>query len=253
MTPWIIGERPVFVFDSPNQAYRSTLIRLLDEPDFVTSPRGMETREILNYSFVVNSPSPDPIVTAFEERNKTIARYTAAEMELYISGARMVDDFAKAAAFWRDIANPDGTINSAYGYLIFVDATCGNAEFEQAWRTPWEWALYSLIQDQDSRQAYVRFSLPEHQWMGNKDQVCTMHGQFVIRENMLFLTIVMRSNDVVKGLVYDMPFFCYLMHRMVCELQSTYHDLKVGAYTHYAHSMHLYGRDKEVAERMCGR
>lgn len=209
----------------------------------------------MNFVGIVHEPSPEPIVTQDEERNAKIAKYTMAEFALYDSGTNAVEDFARHAPFWREIANPDGTVNSAYGHLIWKTHSCGHHTKHQQLgygMTPWQWAAYQLTKDKDSRQAFLRFSLPEHQWIGNKDQVCTMHGNFLIRNDRLHLTIVMRSNDVVKGLVYDMPWFCSLMFRMQHELVTQYPDLKVGTYTHIAHSLHVYERDLPLVYSMLG-
>ena len=81
-----------------------------------------------------------------------------------------------------------------------------------------------------------------------------MHMNLLIREidpeDKLFTTAVMRSQDVVKGLPYDMSFFIYLQERMVDELQQTYPGLKIGTYSHLSHSMHAYVRDAKVVESM---
>ena len=125
--------------------------------------------------------------------------------------------------------------------------------YQDCKRTPWEWAKQSLLNDKDTRQAFIKFSLPEHQYMGNKDQVCTMHGNFLIREDKLHLSIVMRSNDLTLGLVYDLPWFISLMDRMVGELKPQYPNLEKGHYTHMVHSMHIYDRDEKKILKMLGR
>jgi thymidylate synthase len=119
-------------------------------------------------------------------------------------------------------------------------------------RTPWEWAKSCLIEDKDSRQALLRFSLPEHQWKGNKDQTCTLSGLFLIREDRLNLSIVMRSNDLWLGLTYDLPWFMSLMDKMVEELKPFYPTLTKGHYTHTVHSLHCYERDEEKIKRAIG-
>ena len=119
-------------------------------------------------------------------------------------------------------------------------------------RTPWEWCLESLKNDKDTRQAILRFSLPEHQWMGNKDQTCTMHGNFLIRDDKLNLSIVMRSNDLVRGLVYDLPWFCGLIDKMIVDLRDAYPTLKKGTYTHTVHSLHIYEKDEKTILKMLG-
>lgn len=259
------------VYETTSQAYLGTLKDVLENYEYTPAPRGQKTLEKLDYTFKVLKPDMEPIVTNDEERNKVIKRYSEKEFELYDSCTNDVEDFAKASKFWKKLANPDGTVNSAYGYLIWKNKSHGNS-FEQEpvllskdeesggsvstlktkLRTPWEWAKESLERDADTRQAILRFSLPEHQWMGNKDQTCTLHGNFLIRDNKLNLSILMRSNDLMKGLVFDLPWFVSLMYKMVDELKSTYPDLKVGTYTHTVHSMHIYERDIPVIKKMIG-
>lgn len=258
------------IFDNIHDAYLGILADVYDNPDFVAEPRGQRTREKTDYTFRILNPVSEPIKTKDEKRNKTIESYTAKEMALYHACDNTAEGMAKASKFWLKLANPDGTINSNYGYLIWKNKSHGNA-FENAltkhpaWpeggvyitdammRTPWEWCVESLRKDMDSRQAILRFSLPEHQWMGNKDQTCTMHGIFLIRENKINLSIVMRSNDLTLGLVYDLPWFIHLIDKMRIELLDIYPNLKSGTYTHTVHSLHIYDRDEEKILKMLGR
>ena len=238
-------------YQTTDEAYREVLRDVFNNPDYRASPRGLPIREKVDYVFSVLNPTPDPIKTADAERNVTIAEYTAKEMTLYESGATKAATFAEASKFWAKLANPDGTINSAYGHLIWKYYSC-SSKFSDRVLTPWEWAKESLLADKDSRQAILRFNLPEHAWIGNKDFPCTMHGNWLIREDKLNFTITMRSNDVVYGLTYDMPFFCSLMDKMLDELKSKYPNLQKGKYTHIAHSMHAYEKDSEVIQKMLG-
>lgn len=261
------------VYTTIHEAYLGSLADIYDNPDFVSAPRGQKVREKLNYQFVITNPQPDVIVTKDLDRNKVIAEYSQKEFDLYDSCANTAEEFGKASKFWLKLANPDGTVNSAYGYLIWKNLSHGS-DFETKLevvsppqfpgdgsvsravpvrRTPWQWALESLKQDKDTRQAILRFSLPEHQWMGNKDQTCTLHGIFMIRDNKLNLTINMRSNDLTLGLVYDLPWFISLIHKMRDELKDTYPDLEIGSYTHYVHNLHIYDRDEDKILKMLGR
>jgi hypothetical protein len=268
------------IYKTTNEAYLATLQDVFETPEYVSAPRGQFIREKLDYTFRVLEPCSNSIVTKDLKRNKLIADYTSKEMALYKSCSNNVDDFAKASKFWNTIANPDDTINSAYGYLIWKNKSCGS-DFEVKYidipcfsyneedslmgftggsvkssvsvrRTPWEWAKQCLIDDKDTRQAIMRFSLPQHQWIGNKDQTCTMHANWLIRDNKLHLSVVMRSNDLNKGLVYDLPWFCGLMDQMVDELKPSYPALSKGHYTHTVHSIHIYERDCETVLKMLG-
>jgi len=244
------------VSKTTSDAYLKALKDVMHDFEYSPSPRGQKTREILDYTFKVLEPTMEAIVTKDPKRNETIQSYSDKEFDLYESCSNDVEDFAKASKFWRHLQNPDGTVNSAYGYLIWKNKSHGN-QFEcesrkPVMRTPWEWTKQSLLLDKDTRQAILRFSLPEHQWVGNKDQTCTLHGNFQIRDNKLHLSITMRSNDLMKGLVYDLPWFVSLMYKMKDELKAVYPDLEIGHYTHTSHSMHLYEKDLDIIKKMVG-
>ena len=260
-------------YNDIHEAYLGVLEDVYFKYEYRSAPRGLPVREKTDYTFRVLNPANEPIITKDIERNKVIESYTAKETELYNSCTNEAKDFGKASKFWLSLANPDGTVNSAYGHLIWKKKSHGNKEFEygsgrggcsmsstnarakslrEYKRTPWEWAKQSLIADKDTRQAFLRFSLPEHQWVGNKDQTCTMHANFLIREDKLNLSVVMRSNDLVLGLVYDMPWFMSLIDRMVDELKEYYPSLTKGTYTHTVHSLHIYERNEEMVKKMLG-
>jgi thymidylate synthase len=255
-------------FNDIHSAYLGVLHDIYFNYDVKSAPRGQPVREKLDYTFRITNPTNESIITKDLERNRVIADYTQKETTLYDSCSNKVEDFEKASKFWGKLGNPDNTVNSAYGYLIWKNKSHGHPAFEaevsnenaenlvdtasKFKRTPWEWAKQSLIQDKDSRQAILRFSLPQHQWFGNKDQTCTMHGNFLIREDRLHLSIVMRSNDLVLGLVYDLPWFISLMDKMVEELKPYYPNLIKGNYTHTVHSLHIYERNDEMVRKMLG-
>lgn len=268
-------------YSNVHDAYLGTLADVLENPECTSAPRGQKVLEKFNYQFTIDNPKVEPIKTKDEERNVVIEDYSQKEFDLYESGSNRAEDFAKASKFWLKLANSDGTVNSAYGFLVFKNKSHGCA-FEQEqyedpdfskpvedafgikqslgkvfrtrpkMRTPWEWAKESLVSDRDTRQAIIRFSLPEHQYVGNKDQTCTLHGIFMIRNNQLNLTINMRSNDLMLGLVYDLPWFVSLIHKMRDELKEVYPDLQIGSYTHYVHNIHIYERDIERIKKMLG-
>ena len=262
-------------YENIHDAYLGTLEDVYDNPDFICSPRGQQIREKLYYGFQITNPVNEVIVTKDEERNKTIQSYTKKECELYDSGTNSAEKFGEASKFWLKLANPDGTVNSAYGHLIKHKKSHGNPIYElhdklkgldseavsrviaeqssAAMRTPWRWCVESLLSDKDTRQAILRFSLPEHFYVGNKDMVCTLNGNFHIREDKLYFKVHMRSNDLTLGLVYDLPWFVGLMDDMIVELKDAYPNLQKGSYTHMVDSIHIYDRDEEKILKMLGR
>jgi thymidylate synthase len=220
--------------------YKDLLSDLLNNPEYVCSPRGMEIREITDCSLVIE----DPTLAMYEnERRSTQEKYIAAEFLWYFAGRNDLSFIERFAKFWQYVANEDGTLNSAYGNLIF--AKRNEYGFSQ-----WEWAYNSLVEDKDTRQAIMHFNMPDHQWKGNKDFVCTLTGIFQIRENKLNFTVNMRSNDAILGTPTDIPFFCTLQLQMLELLKEIYPDLQLGTYTHFAHSLHIYERHFELVEEM---
>ena len=223
-------------------AYRQLLDKVYREYQYETAPRGLKIREILNCTFTIENPYSNLFKNAARDLP---LKYLKKELALYFSGRQDVEGFANASKFWKHIANFDGTVNSAYGYLIFVmkDAKQGI--------TQWDWAAQQLLNDKDTRQAVMHFNRPAHQYDGVKDFPCTLELTFHIRENKLNLSTVMRSNDVIKGTTFDVPFFMLLQQAMLCRLrEEKYPDLQMGKYEHLAHSMHLYESDYELVDKM---
>lgn len=220
--------------------YETALEDVLHFPEFETSPRGMQIREVTDAALVIE----DPIECLYEnERRSSQFKYIAAELIWYFTGRNDVEFIDKFAKFWKSIDNGDGTVNSAYGNLIFTEKNEHNTN-------QWQWAYNCLVNDKDSRQAIMHFNKPKHQWEGNKDFVCTLNGIFQIRDNRLHLTIDMRSNDLILGTPTDIPFFCLLQQQMLNLLRETYPDLEMGTYTHIAHSLHIYERHFDLVEDM---
>jgi hypothetical protein len=92
--------------------------------------------------------------------------------------------------------------------------------------------------------------MPEHQYVGNKDFVCTMYVNVHIRNNKLYLKLNIRSNDAIWGTPTDAAFFCSLQMQMLSHLRVKYPDLQLGTYTHSADSYHIYDRHYDIVKKM---
>jgi len=230
----------IFKGETFAEAYHSALSSVIYNPNYVSSPRGMKIFEMSDAAIVVEDPS----YCLYEnDRRSSQFKYIAAELVWYFTGRNDADFITPYAKFWDQIKNKDGSVNSAYGNLIFTE------ELEDG-RNQYRWALDSLIQDKDSRQAILHFNKPSHQWNGNKDFVCTLNGIFQIRDNKLNFTVDMRSNDLVLGTPTDVAFFCLLQMQMLEHLRKYYPELELGTYTHIAHSLHLYERHFDLVSEM---
>lgn len=227
-----------FSGDSFGSVYKQIGEVLLNDPEFITSPRGLKIHEIENAVIEVTDPSTNLFINS---ARSVPLKYLTGEILWYFSGRNDLEFISRFSNFWKKIANPDGTCNSAYGNLIFSGAE----------ESQYYWAYKSLVDDKDSRQSILHFNRPYHQYEGNKDFVCTLVGVFHIRQNKLNFTIDMRSNDIFFGLTFDFPFFTMLQQQMLKHLKATaYPDLQLGTYTHIAHSLHLYEKDFEILKSM---
>src|SRR6056300_6408 len=230
----------VFKGETFAEVYELVLNDILYNPQYQSSPRGMKINEISDAALIIE----DPRYCLYENsRRSSQFKYIAAELVWYFTGRKDADFITPYAKFWDRIKNKDGSVNSAYGNLIFTE------ELEDG-RNQYRWALDSLIQDKDSRQAIIHFNKPSHQWKGNKDFVCTLNGIFQIRDNKLNFTLDMRSNDLILGTPTDVAFFCLLQIQMLEHLRKYYPELELGTYTHIAHSLHLYERHFNLISEM---
>jgi len=228
------------------EAYKESLVDLLNFPEYETKPRDMAIKENCDVALVIDNP----LSCLYQNSVRSSQwKYIAAELLWYFMGRNDVGYIAKFAKFWESIQNNDGTVNSSYGHLLFTNIN--EHQFTQ-----YNWAFESLKKDKDSRQAVLHFNLPTHQREENKDFVCTMYGIFQIRDNKLNLTVSMRSNDVILGLPTDIAFFATLQSQMLFHLVlhggEEFKDLQLGSYTHIANSFHVYERHFDLVKRMIG-
>jgi thymidylate synthase len=220
--------------------YKASLSDLMLFPEHETRPRDLKIRENINTVLVLEDPLSCLYSNPVRSSQK---KYISAELLWYFAGRNDVGFIKKYAKFWESIQNPDGTVNSAYGNLLFSKVSPHGF-------TQYDWAISCLIKDKDSRQAVMHFNLPEHQYSSNRDFVCTMYAIFQIRNDKLSLTVSMRSNDVILGLPTDIAFFATLQGQALVHLRQIYPDLELGTYTHIANSFHIYEHHFDLASRM---
>jgi thymidylate synthase len=220
--------------------YKEILTDLLNAPEYITKPRGMEVKEIINCIIEVQKPNMNMFKS---EHRSSVEKYVAAELLWYFSGTNKTDFIENYASMWAQLKDKNNEVNSAYGHLLFE-------EENKHGLNQYEWVIETLKKDKDSRQAFMHFNKPDHQFFENKDQVCTLTALFHIREDKLHMTLNMRSNDVILGFMTDFTFFNMLHQQVYLHLKKYYKKLQMGMYTHTSHSMHLYSRHYELVEKM---
>lgn len=202
------------------------------------APRGYKTKEIQN-CFVEFNADESPIITLPERKLST--KYLEAELEWYKSGDPKITYIKKYSTFWEGLTDENETINSNYGKLAIIDKYSGMSQLD--------WCIHHLKEDTYTRQAIINYNQPHHKYINNKDFVCTIAQQFILSpEKKLDCLVMMRSNDLIYGFSYDVPWFNYL-HKLVAEKV----HLEVGKYRHFATSMHVYQRHFDMVENIANK
>lgn len=180
------------------------------------------TREIENC--VVEIENPDVKNICFKKR-KISFDYANAELQWYWTGDNSCKNIGSYAKMWLRLSDDGVTNNSAYGYIL--QKGFGKNQIKEV--------IELLKIDNDSRRAVLNISVPTLDKIHTKDFQCTIAIQFLIRNNKLNETVIMRSNDVILGFPYDYIYFISLGKYIASEL-----EIPLGKYTHHAVSMHLY-------------
>ena len=201
------------------------------------SPRGFPVKEIRNYKFILDDIT-DNVITL--PKVKTNLVYAKKELEWYLSGTNRIDYDPLIQKIWQKYSDDGNHVNSCYGYRIFG--------YHKDFINQWEWIKQELKKDPDSRRAVINLNDVDDKITETKDFVCTMHIQIFIRDNKLYWTVVMRSNDVYFGFRNDLYCFTSLQRKMADEL-----NLEYGDYTHFVGSMHLYEKDFKKVKTLINR
>ncbi len=207
--------------------------QLLEKGDLI-APRGMKTLE-LQHVWLELTNMQKCIVNL--KSRKTNKRYLKNELKWYLSGSLKIDYIKKYSSFWEKLIDSNGTINSNYGNIAFMQKQNGKSQYE--------WCIESIKKDVNTRQAIINYNQPKHKYENNKDFVCTIAQHFMVRNGRLDTTVFMRSNDLIYGLTYDAPWFCLISKKIAKET-----GLKLGTYRHYAASLHVYERHFEMINKI---
>ncbi len=195
--------------------------------------RGLKTKEIMNYQFVLK---PYQRFINFESRKLSL-KYIKEELKWYFNGDKYDLSICDKAKIWKDLVNEDKTLNSNYGYIIF------NNNFHRI--------IETLINDKYSRRAVIMIGDNDNLNSITKDYKCTNSIVFSIRKNKLNMFVNMRSNDAIFGVGNDIPFFSILHEMIFVSLRDLkYGNLELGNYTHYANSLHIYERHFKMLKKI---
>lgn len=187
-----------------------------------SAPRGQKVRETLECDIKILNPMDNLV---YSKSRALSPYYIAGEYEWYKSASNKASDIEGHSKFWKKIANPDGTVNSGYGYYIFKEDENGVTEFDKT--------IEILRKDPDSRQAVLQIPIMINR--GKSDTPCTSSIQFILRNNKLNCTVYMRSNDIWLGFPYDVFNFTMWQIEIAKKL-----GVELGWYRHVVGSLHVY-------------
>lgn len=177
------------------QDIRMALRDKLHKQDFVTDKTGVKTIELVGTSFIADE---DAIF------GKVNWDYVERELAWYKSMSLNVNDIpggvkqeTNPPQIWMSVADPDGLINSNYGWAIWH-----KDNFEQ-----YDRCVAELKKNRDSRRAIMIYTRPQ-MWLdynknGRSDFMCTNSVQYLVRNDKVHAVVQMRSNDAIFGYKND--------------------------------------------------
>lgn len=205
---------------------------------------GATTIEIVGAAFIADEPS------IFGEINH---EYVKREEEWYNSMSLNVYDIPGGPPqIWKTVADPDGYINSNYGWCIYSSSN-GFTHYDDVVNQlidndcQYNRALIELRQNPESRRAVMIYTRPS-MWLdynknGRSDFMCTNAVQYMIRDGELHALVQMRSNDAVFGYKNDWAWQRHVQTKLAGDL-----DVPVGNLLWNAGSLHVYARHYSLVD-----
>ena len=182
-----------------------------------------DTKALFNVGFYITDPKDRKIIN--RERNWS-EEYAEAEWQWYLSGNPNVkalgDIYGKVPEIWKRMADPQGNVNSNYGYQWERNDQIGEV-------------INILKNYRETRQATISIYDGKEIDKYTYDTPCTYAIQFTIVDNLLHMCVTMRSNDLWYGFCNDQYQFSKLQE-LICERVG----VSIGTYYHFAHNLHIY-------------
>ena len=191
--------------------------------------------EIMNLWCTLTDPTKS--ICTIPDR-KLSRKYLNAELDWYRSGDLSIEKIKEFSSMWSKICDDYGYVNSNYGYWA-KHYKCND------YITQFTWCAEELFNDYNSRRAIINYNNADHKYEGVKDFPCTISQQFYIRNGYLDSVVLMRSNDLIYGFCYDVPWFTLLQKELAKLL-----NIEIGHYHHYAMSMHVYERHFKMISKI---
>lgn len=209
---------------------------LTEDIDKKESRDGAVVGEVINAITVIDDPTRCILRSPIR---KLPMRYMVGELLWYLSGNPELKAIQLYTSAWDRMSDNTDTVNSNYGDRI-QHALC---EFSGDTFDQLKMVEEMLTEHPESRQAVIHIKQARNlNKYPTKDVNCTVCLQFFIREDKLYMTTYMRSNDLWMGFPNDVFQFTAIQIYLAMRL-----GVKLGSYTHIAGSLHLYDRDYQTS------
>src|SRR5579871_194399 len=234
----MIGRSPMPAFEgiTANEVWRKA-VDLLRKESAVQASRGGETKEALHVAFEIH----DPIQRWVVDRLPAVSvAFAIVEVIGILNGRRDSGYLNFFNPRLPEFAGKGTEYHGAYGHRLR-----SNLGFDQLER-----AFSVLMRDPNSRQIVLQV------WDGTQDFPqndgrpaapdipCNLCSMLKIRNGKLEWAQIMRSNDLFKGLPYNIVQFTCLQ-----EVVAGWLGVGVGHYAHFSDSLHLYADEVEQTYR----
>lgn len=220
-----------FVGDSADDVWSQAAAELLSCPDYTHDGRRGRTREILPCALRIKDPRQRWVLSRRPPYNPA---FGLVEFVWMVTGKNE----SQVLNYW----NPglpkysgDGSYyHGAYGYRLRHEF--GVDQIRRA---------YDVLSNvPQSRQVVLQIWKPDIDMPGadgepvSPDIPCNVISLLKVRDNRLHWTQIMRSNDIMRGLPYNI-----IQFTMLQEVMAGWLGCELGEYFHFSDSLHVYERD----------
>lgn len=208
---------------------RAKFGELYEKGEFVIDKTGVKCLELIGESFIADETS------IFGTINQD---YINREIAWYKSKSLNVNDIPGGApTIWKQVATPDGFINSNYGWCIW-----SASNYNQ-----YANVVRELSANPYSRRAEMIYTRPsiwyDYEAGGKSDFICTDAVSYFIRDESLCAHVKMRSNDSIFGYKNDSAWQSHVLADLAYDLQ-----VETGDIIWTASSLHIYERHFPLVE-----
>lgn len=201
---------------------------------------GFFTKELIGYSFRVSDPTIkhnemiDFIYANNPKEGERVRNFIEQEVKDRTSGLPLNpgNSYKHRINLWEEFIEKDGKFSYQYAERI-NDKNLSKNQIQTV--------IDELKENPDSRQGIVQIYnyLYDCERIGGKRRIpCSMHYQFLVRNNKLHSNYVMRSNDFYGHFAVDIIVAARLQMYIAEKL-----NIKVGSLTYFSGSLHAYMKD----------